>query len=375
MFYEIAGLKVEVSGSSLLEKQTVTFVKRQNAFVYTRKENIALNGNTNEMSSGEKLSPDDACFSVRDAEYEKEGIEGMTEDEITAVISGSDSCDGQGNCSYVVRRMAAYAAKNNEGAAPQNVFVPDFRIQYKMSAKIEKPIGEEIKNVRGFTVIRGKNGVISFLRSIKELEEILVRIDFSADFTEASLEIFDVSGLGGIDLNIRLHSYIGEAFAYMALKMGRVVFHSSAIGVLNQGVCFSAPSGTGKSTHTGLWKTYYGSETEIINDDTPCLYVKNGQAYLCGTPWSGKTELNINKEIPLCGLVRLTRSKGNYIEKITGLNALKYFFAEAKIPELPEVFDSGLDTAGKILERVPMYLLGCNISKDAVDLVKKTLSL
>lgn len=374
MFYEIAGLKVEVGGSCLLEKQTVTFVKRNNAFVYTRKENIALNENTNEMSSGEKLSPDDACFSVRDAEYEKEGIEDLTDDEITAVISGSEPCDKQGNSAYIVRRMAAYAAKNMEGAAP-DVFVPDFRIQYKMSAKIERPAGEEIQNVRGFTVIRRENGVISFLRTIKELEEILVRIDFSADFTEANMEVFDVSGLGGINLDIRLHSYIGEAFAYMALKKGRVVFHSSAIGVSNKGVCFSAPSGTGKSTHTGLWKTYYGSETEIINDDTPCLYVKDGQAYLCGTPWSGKTELNINKEIPLCGLVRLARSKENYIEKITGLNALKYFFAEAKIPELPEVFDSGLDTAGKILERVPMYLLGCNISKEAVDLVKETLSL
>ena len=62
-----------------------------------------------------------------------------------------------------------------------------------------------------------------------------------------------------------------------------------------------AVSGTGKSTHTGLWKKYYGAQVEILNDDKPAIRFEDGLPYLYGTTWSGKQERewNQNASAPL----------------------------------------------------------------------------
>ena len=364
MIYNIAGLKVEIHGNSLMEKSKVCFVKESGDSPYRRKNSDNSSVQRDLSPSGEEPSP--GGISVYNDENEQFlKAEGK---EIFAEICGSPANEN-GESLYVLYRLSEYKA----GAA-QGVLAPDFSIYYKILPEISRPEGEYLGDLRGFSFYRAENG-FSLTKTICEIDEILTKITFNNEFTSATIELFDVAGLGGLSLDDRIHSYIGEAFAYLALKHGRVVFHSSAMSHDNLGVCFSAPSGTGKSTHTGLWKTYYDDKTEIINDDTPVLFVESENAVLCGSPWSGKTELNINKAVPLKGIVFLERSKENRIEKIGGLSALRHFFSEAKIPQIPELFNLGVELAGKILEKTPVYILGCNISKDAVDLVKNTLEI
>lgn len=363
MIYSIAGLNVEIHGNSQMNKSMVTFVKESDSEPYRRlKKNLSAQ---REFSpSGEVSSPD----GISVFNDESELFSPLAGKEISAGISGCPA-DENGECLYVLHRL-----KNYRAGAAQGVLAPDFRICYKILPEISRPSGEYLGDLRGFSFFREENG-FSLVKTIPEIDEILAKISFDEDFSSAEISLFDVSGFGGLSLEDRIHSYLGEAFAYLALKHGRVVFHSSAISCDGCGVCFSAPSGTGKSTHTGLWKTHYGDKTEIINDDTPVLYIDSENAVLCGSPWSGKTELNINKEVPLKGIVFLERSKENRIEKLGGIAALREFFSEAKIPQIPELFNLGVELAGKILEKVPVYLLGCNISKDAVDLVKNTLDM
>lgn len=364
MIYNIAGLNVEICGNSQMNKSVVCFVRESENSPYKR-ATIGDSSTKRELSpSGEIASPDG--ISVYNDENEL--FSNKAGNKIVAEISGTPA-DENGESLYVLYRLSKYKA----GAA-QGVLAPDFRIYYKILPEISEPSGEYLGDLRGFSFFREENG-FSLVKKIPEIDEILAKITFDSEFYSASIEIFDVSGMGGLTLDDRIHSYVGEAFAYLALKHGRVVFHSSAMSHNGKGVCFSAPSGTGKSTHTGLWKTHYGDNTEIINDDTPVLYIDSENAVLCGSPWSGKTELNINKAVPLKGIVFLERSIDNRINKIGGLSALRQFFSEAKIPQIPELFNLGVDIAGKILEKTPVYVLGCNISKDAVDLVKNTLEM
>ena len=86
------------------------------------------------------------------------------------------------------------------------------------------------------------------------------------------------------------------------LKKGGLILHSSFIEWHNQGIVFTAPSGTGKSTQASLWQKY--EHAKIINSDRSILYFnKNNILMSCGLPFCGSSNINLNKEFPLKAIV------------------------------------------------------------------------
>lgn len=51
------------------------------------------------------------------------------------------------------------------------------------------------------------------------------------------------------------------------LEWDTLLFHGSCISVDSKAYLFTAKSGTGKSTHTQLWKKRFGERAVFINDD------------------------------------------------------------------------------------------------------------
>ena len=51
-----------------------------------------------------------------------------------------------------------------------------------------------------------------------------------------------------------------------------LLFHGSVIAVDGEGYLFTAKSGTGKSTHTRIWKQIFGDRATIFNDDKIFAY-------------------------------------------------------------------------------------------------------
>lgn len=169
--------------------------------------------------------------------------------------------------------------------------------------------------------------------------------------------------------------YTGEAFANRLAYMGGLVMHGSSIAYRGRGVVFSAPSGTGKSTHAGLWKTYYGEDVCHINDDKPAIRFWDDRPVVYGTPWSGKTDLNTNTSAPLEAIVFLKQAPHNAIYSLSPEEAMMHIHRETVRP----FYDEGLglkvlDTTQHLIQSVPTYLLECTISREAVDLVKQTLN-
>lgn len=147
-----------------------------------------------------------------------------------------------------------------------------------------------------------------------------------------------------------------------------VLLHGSCVAVDGRGYLFTAPSGTGKSTHTRYWRQLLGDRAVMVNDDKPLLHVGDGAVTVFGTPWNGKHRLGCRMEAPLQGICILERAPVNHIERIqTG---------EARVPLLQQIYrpaDPGamartLVLFEKLLQSVPLYRLGCRPDLEAAEL-------
>ena len=166
---------------------------------------------------------------------------------------------------------------------------------------------------------------------------------------------------------------IGEIFRHVLLKRDSLSLHSSAIAYNGEAVLFSAESGTGKSTHTSLWRKYY--DAAVINDDLPAVRPVGDGFYAFGTPWSGKTTLNSNISAPIKAIVFLDRAERPSIRRLRGGEAFARLISEISRPVFNEMTDDTMSVADRLLRAVPTYLLSCDISKEAVDVVRKAIFL
>ena len=173
--------------------------------------------------------------------------------------------------------------------------------------------------------------------------------------------------------DVRDFYYAGHAFSQLALGAQRMVFHSSCTAVDGKAIAFSALSGTGKSTHTGLWRQYVPG-TVCINDDTPVLrFDRDDAVYACGSPWSGKTELNTNRQVPLAAVVLLERGKENRLEPIRGAEVFARILGETRKLPFRESVEQAATLCEQLMDRVPVYSLTCDISEGAVQEALKAL--
>ena len=165
------------------------------------------------------------------------------------------------------------------------------------------------------------------------------------------------------------------AYGLMNIHTNRIALHGSCI--INQGKAFLflGESGTGKSTHTQLWRKHIPGSF-LLNDDSPILYIKGESVLIYGSPWSGKTPCYKQEYYPLQACVRLSQASFNQIKK---LNILQSF--SAVHPSCPpsfayadELYDGVCQTLDKLLYRVPTYHLACLPNQESAELAYQTLS-
>lgn len=156
-------------------------------------------------------------------------------------------------------------------------------------------------------------------------------------------------------------------------KFNRILLHSAVLEYDGNGYGFLGRSGAGKSTHTGLWLKYLPS-AKIINGDKPILeYTKDGFiAY--GTPWMGKEGLGCDSHTLLKGLCFIEQAKVNEIVRLTPKEATKRLFTQVLVPDDEEGAIKTLELADKLLASTPVYLLKCDISKEAFETAFKAMT-
>lgn len=149
--------------------------------------------------------------------------------------------------------------------------------------------------------------------------------------------------------------------------LDRMLLHGAVLEYDGKAYAFLGRSGTGKSTHTRLWKKYLGSPN-MINGDKPILEYINGGFLAHGTPWRGKEAWGTRTSAPLCGLCFLEQAKENSIRRLTPSETSSRLFGQILLPEEEESVIATLELTDKLIATVPSYLLQCDISRDAVKL-------
>lgn len=169
--------------------------------------------------------------------------------------------------------------------------------------------------------------------------------------------------------------FTSSVFYTGLIHYGGFMLHSSSILMDGKAYLFSASSGTGKSTHTGLWQKVYGKDrAQILNDDKPAIRIAKNGIFACGTPWSGKTDLNINAYAPIGGICFLERSEENWIKRVDGGSVILKLMNQTIRPSEANDMSKLLSHVDKVLTEVPVYIMGCNISDEAAILAYETMS-
>lgn len=153
-----------------------------------------------------------------------------------------------------------------------------------------------------------------------------------------------------------------------------LLFHGSAVAVDGVGYLFTAKSGTGKSTHTNLWRDLFGEKAVIINDDKPFLTVKKEGIFVWGSPWSGKHGLDSNTCVPLKAICILGRGAENKIWEITAQESLVMLFQQSNRPMRREWMPRYMELIDTLALGVRLYQMECNMDISAAQLSYEEMS-
>ena len=144
-----------------------------------------------------------------------------------------------------------------------------------------------------------------------------------------------------------------------------LLFHGSAVAVDGKGYLFTAPCGTGKSTHTRFWRETFGSRAVMVNDDKPFLKIMEDGVLLYGAPWSGKHGLDTNLCVPLQGICILTRGTENRIAPLSPEEALPMLERQCCGGENPSLLPALRQLAAQLSQKVPLWQMECTKEADA----------
>lgn len=146
---------------------------------------------------------------------------------------------------------------------------------------------------------------------------------------------------------------------------GVLMLHGATVKTMGKAFAFCAPSGTGKTTHMKLWLSLFPDDVSVLNGDKPLLRKTANGFTVYGTPWCGKEGLNTNDKAPLSAICFLERGKTNAIRRLSPEEALGRIFEQLLKPSGALGIDGLLSVVDGLLSTVPMFLLSCDISKEA----------
>lgn len=158
---------------------------------------------------------------------------------------------------------------------------------------------------------------------------------------------------------------IQRKFAEFLLYHHIALVHGSTVAVDGRAYLFTARSGTGKSTHTRLWREVFGDRAAMVNDDKPFLELTETGIIAHGSPWSGKHGLDSNISVPLQGICLLERGSEDRIRRATPgeLEQLLRGFRPTT-PEQAATYDALLE---KLLSQAPLWQMDCTQNPSAAQ--------
>lgn len=173
----------------------------------------------------------------------------------------------------------------------------------------------------------------------------------------------------GEQLVYDLFHAIRIVFLYLAEKHRMYAIHSASICYREKAWLFSGPSGTGKSTHTNLWKEYFS--TPVINGDLNLLAICDGTPVIHGIPWCGTSGICDAHTYPLGGIVFLKQDETNRLIPLSSDEKQLSVMHRMISPLWKQyMMEELLAFVTQLSAGITIHKLGCTISKEAVTTIK-----
>ena len=167
---------------------------------------------------------------------------------------------------------------------------------------------------------------------------------------------------------------IQRKIAEELLKHDTLLLHGSTVAVDGEAYLFTAACGTGKSTHTGLWREVFGDRAVMINDDKPFLKFSANDVIAYGSPWSGKHGLDNNTCAPLNGICVLHRGPGNVIRRSTAEKMTEILQHQAFLSTDPALQEKTKELVTKLSHMVALWEMECTKDPEAAVIAYQAMS-
>ena len=162
---------------------------------------------------------------------------------------------------------------------------------------------------------------------------------------------------------------IQEKIAQKLLERDTLLLHGSTVAVDGQAYLFTAPCGTGKSTHTRLWRELFGDRAVMVNDDKVFLSLRQDGVWAYGSPWMGKHGIGTNISAPLKGICFLQRGTENVIQQAEPQKWLPELIHQCFLPE-----ERYLPLVSRLAQRVPLWEMTCTKDPKAAAIAYDAMS-
>lgn len=170
-----------------------------------------------------------------------------------------------------------------------------------------------------------------------------------------------------------LNNALMLAYAFATARYDTVLIHASLVRQHGYGYAFVAKSGTGKSTQVAMWLRHL-PDCDLMNDDNPIVRIENDEAFIYGSPWSGKTPCYRNVKARLGAITQIVRASENSVEPLDTLQAFATLLTSVSSMKWDEyIYENICSTLGKLIEATPIYALHCLPDKESAEICNQTI--
>ncbi len=225
--------------------------------------------------------------------------------------------------------------------------------------------GKVLLRNKELTIMEGEDKYLLFFPSSKQVTEAHISIDGSISTLFCTPQ-FTEDGKTEILYAIR------TLFLYFAQKHQMLAIHSASILYQGKIWMFSAPSGTGKSTHAELWKKLL--QTPVINGDLNLITLQEGKPVVHGIPWCGTSGIYDTASYPLGGIILLKQAPENRITYISeDLKQLMVLHRCISPSWTDALLEQNLEIIQKLYSKIFICRLSCTKTDEAVNCLKQAI--
>ncbi len=230
---------------------------------------------------------------------------------------------------------------------------------------VEKELRSRIRDFdtgNGVTIVdETPEGYQFIIRDIRGYDCCLLRANH--DFTQCQCALN-----GRLDMRrFGLNNALMLTYSFASCRRQTLLIHASLVRKGDYGYAFIAKSGTGKSTQVSMWLRYIEG-CDLMNDDNPVVRIIDGQPYIFGSPWSGKTPCYRNVKAKLGAVTRIDRAPENSVDKLAPIEAFASFLPSCSSMKWDkEIFNYVCDTVTRVVETTGIYILHCRPDREAAE--------